>query len=448
MKNGWKNKPIVPGSSVKGAIRSILLEYFLDGNKPSHLNEKEIFGDSNDGDEFMRFIKISDAAFEKTELINTKIFNLYGTASNLKGGWKHAYRGNNSTTSDFRKTGFNTVYEVIKPNNIGEISLALSDKAYDNFYPNNKPEKKKNILHKEPSEKLFAIINEHTKKYIDKQIAFFQEYSNNETDNIIENLEYVKTQIPDDNSSCVLKMSAGSGFHSITGDWQFDNFSINRVVDKKNKRGDIIGHIAYLNGKKSAKSRKIAIDGNNFYLMGFVKLSVLDEETIAKREAEKQEKIEAERKAEKERLAKEKAEKERIEAERQAKEEAKHKAEEERIAREKAEKEERERLVKQREEKEKQRQKANIEKLAKGLSALGQEPSYYSGKNVIDRYRKKNKIGEDDISYIKSFVEKFFNASDKEWKNFKRGKRWKEIRGWVGKETAQQWFDEIITKTK
>ena len=434
IKNGLSNKPIVPGSSIKGAIRSVLFAYLKEKHQK---DEKEVFGSANKGNEFMRFIKIADAKFDKTELVNTKIFNLFGTAPNFNGGWKHEFKG--GTNSSFKPSGFNTIYEVIKPNNTGELSIALSDKAFDNFYKNQKPEKKKNILHRKPSEKLFAIINEHTKKYIDKQIAFFEKYSNNETDKIIKSLQNVKNQIPSDNSSCVLKMSAGSGFHSITGDWQFDDFSIDGVAGGKVSRGQ-------KNRKDSAKSRKVAIDGDNFYLMGFVKLSILDEETKAKREAEKQAKIEAEQKAKQERLAKEKAEQERIEAEKRAKEEAERKAEEERLAKEKAERVERERLIKEREEEERQRQEANKAKLAKGLSILEDEQSYNSGKNLIVKYKKGNEINKEDVTMIKSFVEKSFNASDKEWNNFKRGKRWKEISGWVGKQTAQQWYNEITNK--
>jgi CRISPR/Cas system CSM-associated protein Csm5 (group 7 of RAMP superfamily) len=436
-KNGLTNKPFVPGSSIKGAIRSILLEYFMNGNKPKKLNEKEYFGSANDGDEFMRFIKISDAQFEKTELVNTKIFNLYGTAPNLNGGWKHSGK---NTNKNFEPSGFNTIYEVIKPGEKGELNIALSDKTFDNFYKNNKPAKKSEIVHKEPSKKLFAIINEHTRKHIDKEIDFFKKYPNNETPYIIENLERVLKQIPDDNSSCVLKMSAGSGFHSITGDWQFDDFSINQIDSKKRNRGKF-------NGKPSAKSRKIAIDGDNFYLMGFIKLSILSEEMIAKREEERKAKFEAERKAELERIAQEKAEQERIEAEKQAKAEAERKAEEERIAREKAEQEERARLLKQREEEEKHRQEVNKSLLEKGLNALNKITDYNKGKNLIDKLKKRNSgIDKSQFSIIKNFVIKHFHVEDKDWNNFRRGKRWKEIKGWVGLEIAQQWFNELMQK--
>jgi CRISPR/Cas system CSM-associated protein Csm5 (group 7 of RAMP superfamily) len=57
IKNELTNKPIIPGSSLKGAVRSVILEYLLQGKKPQRLNEKDYFGDSNKGDELMRFIK-------------------------------------------------------------------------------------------------------------------------------------------------------------------------------------------------------------------------------------------------------------------------------------------------------------------------------------------------------------------------------------------------------
>lgn len=452
IKNGLTNKPIVPGSSIKGAIRSIILEYlFLPEQRHGKLDEKEIFGSSTRGDEFMRFIKISDADFEKTDLVNTKIFNLYGTASNLNGGWKHSGGRYGKTTSEFKPVGFNTVYEVLKPNETGELSIALSDRAFENFYKKNKkenkPEKKSAILDKKPSEKLFAIINEHTKKYIDKQIAFFEKYSTNETNKIIASLKDVKNQIPVDNSFCVLQMSAGSGFHSITGDWQFDDFSINQIDAHKRNRGK-------LNGKPSAKSRKIAIDNGNFYLMGFVKLSILDAETIARREAEKQASSEAKRKAEQEQISKAKAEKERIEAEKQAKLEADQKAEKERMQKEQEKKEKLEALLKQHEEEDKQRREANKAKrekeqksiMEKGLKDLINFNDFNKGKKIIEPYFKslEGKLIEDEtqVKILKDFISRCIQKSNKRWK--KEGdKDWKLVIKWTGKEPAQQWFNEM-----
>jgi len=452
IKNGLTDKPIVPGSSVKGAIRSILLKEFLSGSKPSRLDERQIFGSSTDGDEFMRFIKISDADFEKTKLMNTKIFNLYKDGSSFKGGWKHSGGKFGKTNAKYEPTGFNTIYEVLMPGEKGMLSIALSDRGMDNlireYIKKNLTlsyqdiEKKNEILTSYITEKLFSIINNHTKEYIDKQIKFFEKYSNNETDNIIENLRNIKTQILDDNSSCVLKMSAGSGFHSITGDWQFDDFSINQIDFKKRNRGK-------LNGEASAKSRKIAIDGNDFYLMGFVRLTVIRDEEITKREKEQKAIIEKQEQLEAEKIAREKAEQERLEKEQKAKEEAARKAEEERIAKEKAEREKRKQLLKQREEEEKQRQEANKQKREKlaqeGLRVLNDIDNFNKGKNIIKEYKKINKaISREQYNYIKEFIKRCIpKGKPADWKSLKRG-NWKDIKSWVGQETAQEWFNEMM----
>ena len=62
-------------------------------------------------------------------------------------------------------------------------------------------------------------------------------------------------------------MSAGSGFHSITGDWQFEDYSRTGVWDFGRNQG-----------KQKYESRKIAVYGEHFDLMGFVKLTAISEE--------------------------------------------------------------------------------------------------------------------------------------------------------------------------
>lgn len=435
IKNGLSYKPIVPGSSVKGAIRSILFSYLRENQK----NENDVFGDLKNGEDFGRFIKIADAQFEKTDLVNTKIFNLYGTPPNLNGGWKHEFKG--GTNSKFKPNGFNTIYEIIVPKEKGELSIALSDKAFDNYYHDNKPLKKSNIIHDNISDTLFKIINEHTKKYIKKQIDFFLKYSNDQTDAIISSLKKVVSQIPSDNSSCVFQMSAGSGFHSITGDWQFDDFSINGV---KTGRGPSRGQ---LNHKDSAKSRKIATNGKSFDLMGFVKLVVLTDEIIEQRKIERNAKLEADRIAEQERIAHEKAERDRIEAEKQAVIEAEIKVEAERIALKKAEAERIVKLLKDNAAEEKRRQDANKEKKEKllntGLSLLANINEFSKGKSIMKVYKKANQtIDLDQLEYIKIFIQNCIKTNNRKWKSFKRD-NWKDVKSWVGEDTAHQWYNEL-----
>ena len=110
------DKPVLVGSSLKGAIRSVLFKKLDAKSKDG----KEVFGSSLVGDEFMRFVKVADAEFQDTTLLNTKIFNLQKKAGWI-GGWKH---GQQETGSDFRPTGFNTIYECLIPGSVSYSSIS------------------------------------------------------------------------------------------------------------------------------------------------------------------------------------------------------------------------------------------------------------------------------------------------------------------------------------
>lgn len=295
IKNSLSNKPIVPGSSLKGALRSIIIKYLLENSK--NLEEKALLGKASDGDDFMRFIKISDAEFKKTNLVNTKIFNLH---SSIKGGWKH---GRNNTNDKFNTNEFNTIYEVIEPQNKSLISISIANTAFCNYSKSKPFTEKKTLIINNDISYLFKIINEHTKKYLQKEKNFFKKYNTAKTEKIIESIDSLLSNIPNNGEYCILKMAAGSGFHSITGDWQFDDYSINGLdTTRPVSRG-------LLNNRKSAKSRKIAcLPNDEFQLMGFVKLKAISEKEISEIELnqielEKQRKTEEDRIAEQKRIA-------------------------------------------------------------------------------------------------------------------------------------------------
>lgn len=310
VKNQMTGKPMLVGSSLKGAIRSVLFDYLGGRSKDG----QEVFGSSTVGDEFMRFIKISDAEFDETSLVNTKIFNLQKKGA-WQGGWKH---GQNETSSNYEATGFNTLYESLMPGQLGVALLMMSEVAYNKFgkekQPHKKDDKKRPILSNGITE-LCKIINKHTKRYLEKEKAFFKKYATDRTNEIVESIDNLLKQIPQDNSYCILKMSAGAGFHSITGDWQFEDYSINHVTLKRNGGTDKSFGVDK-NGQdaKSAKSRKIAGYGNSMSLMGFVKLKPISDEEVAKRKQEVEQR-------EQERLAE-------IQRQKEAKEREKREAEE------------------------------------------------------------------------------------------------------------------------
>ena len=273
VRNQLTGNPVLSGSSLKGAIRSILFNYLGGDSKDG----KEIFGSPVKGDEFMRFIKVSDAEFDETELVNTKIFNLQGGGNNWRGGWK---KEQSKTENNFSAIGFNTVYECIAPEYKAFATIMTSEMQFGKM-KHVKEVAKHDILHNGIS-KLFSIINNHTKEYLKKERRFFEKYSTDKTDDIIESIDNLLNQIPENNSYCILKMSAGSGFHSITGDWQFKNFTDGKFDRKRADKKDL-----FAIGKVLPKSRKIAICNGTLSLMGFVKLRPVSDEEIKKAEEER-----------------------------------------------------------------------------------------------------------------------------------------------------------------
>lgn len=264
-------KPIVAGSSIKGSVRSALFNYLRDNDQTN----EDVFGNMKDGTDFMRFIRIADIEMPSTSLVNTKIFNLRKEGSEWLGGWKHAMNG---TSREYRPNGFNTLYECVIPGRKGLGSITLAGKAFEIMSSNvdkyvSHAEKKNKLIDSDIKE-LFHIVNKVTKGYLLKEKAFFEKHPAERSDELIDNINSLLEMIPNDDSFCLMKMSAGVGFHSITGDWQYDDYSKDNAHTVK-KNGEFIS-IPY-------KSRKTAEYNGKLQLMGFGKLRALDESEVAQK---------------------------------------------------------------------------------------------------------------------------------------------------------------------
>ena len=270
LRTQFYDKPLVVGSSIKGSIRSALFNYLrMDEQK-----NEEVFGTMKDGTDFMRFIRIGDVEMPSTVLVNTKLFNLRKGGEEWLGGWKQLM---NKTIGDYNPVGFNTLYECVAPGEkgLGNISLAVNAFSLLEEFGNVRSPyaSKKRKLLKEPINCLFQVINDVTKAYLQKEQAFFQKYDAERSDEVLRCIESLLSMIPSDGSSCLMKMSAGVGFHSITGDWQYDDY------DKTKLWTD--GRHA---GKKKYKSRKISEYNHRLQLMGFVRLNALSQDEATKLE--------------------------------------------------------------------------------------------------------------------------------------------------------------------
>lgn len=269
---GLSGRPYIPGSSIKGAIRSALYGTWKEKDSDK---EPDVFGQLKDGGDFMRFIQVSDVPFDSTRLVNTKIFNLQGGGHDWEGGWKHRGGKNSLTTAEFRPEGFNTLYEclAVGAKGIGSIKMAKRQFSQYNQYnqynlPQPMKEKKDDLFDQpeyEPIENLFYLINNHTFDFLEREKKFFHQFGQADgADKIENNINMLLNKANaciDDGRSCLLKMAAGSGFHAVTGDWKYSDHTRTGVDTKT--------------GKMRYKSRKIACT-KNFQLMGFVKLTIID----------------------------------------------------------------------------------------------------------------------------------------------------------------------------
>ena len=467
--------PIIPGSSLKGAIRSILYKYLLSGKE---VPEAKIFGSSKIGDEFMRFLKFTDIEFVETGLVNTKIFNLRAENNKLVGGWKQKP---NNTTYKFNPIGFNTIYEVLLPGQNAYGSLMLSEKLFHLYGERNQLfGNAKKIIVENNYHELFSIINKHTQSYLQKELAFFNQYEAMYSNNIVDNIEYLLQQIKNTRENeCILKMAAGSGFHIITGDWQFDDYSITSIVPVRGRnRG-------FYREKPSSKSRKIALWNNEYLLMGFIKLCIVSEEEATLKSAQQNELRQQRLSAKRETIRKEQEQLQQIEKYRvlvkQAKEyfeqgdylSAKHLLQEAetfpvnrndhaKLLHQVEEELNKQALIekvrireKQEKEEEIQRRKLQIEG---GLSFLRErfpngkfKVSDFKGlRNRIDAWLKKANLlilPQDQYNILVESLERIYTTlkpkEKKEW-TAKGFGIWKDVARWTGEEYANKIFDEII----
>ena len=284
---------IIPGSSLKGALRSILLAHFKTrfGNT---LPENTLLGKV--ADSLLRFVRIGDAAFDdnETSVFITKIFSgdLSPKTGNSLGNWKDKRQGGHS--HDFNMEGFESYYEALNPDAQSSVAIQLGTdlpeklKKYalgKNFKNDREVANVVNYaaLDGKNIHDFFAIIQQHTNTYIDKEIAFFNTFKNKTMgDTIIKQLMMLK-EINNQQNACVMRVGAGVGFHSITGDWQ--EVSKDHLTAKFNKgklfinTKEIPEHFNWKLKDKDpqifTKTRKIVYlpQNQSFSLMGFVKLS-------------------------------------------------------------------------------------------------------------------------------------------------------------------------------
>lgn len=268
--------PYIPGSSIKGAIRTAVLASLTNeiynieskiiektkdkitgemipkrdkkGNiiVTSKYIEKELFGSDPNHDVF-RFVQVGDAYFEKRTEIATRLINL-----NIR-----------NSNNDLTDTSKSQLIEAIRQEANSEFQLNFTEKHYQ------LAKEKVGEMPFSSQSNLFSLINKHTKKMVEKEIEDWENVKKTGAESYINEMRKILEAINGckEETSCVLRLGHASGWHFITGAWTktLDNFKT--VVVPASRPGNE-------NYKKYdfPKTRRLDEDS---HILGFVKLTII-----------------------------------------------------------------------------------------------------------------------------------------------------------------------------
>ncbi|RIV25582.1 type III-A CRISPR-associated RAMP protein Csm5 [Fibrisoma montanum] len=339
-------QPMLPGSSLKGAIRTAIFNALVRQNPGAaqRINDfKEIkeFQDFKSGQskrtvkyrggtlekkytgpdpnhDVFRLLRIGDAHFNETVCLLSETLNEKGDGTFEMKNDPH------DKVEQFIEcipAGAETLFRVQIPS---ELKARLNEIKYRDTASK--------IPHRERMEwtNILADININTKRLIQNELNRYQ--SQHLPDGALEYLDSLKGMMTGlHNNQCVIRVGFGTGYLNMTGGWAEQLWRDVANIDFKKEMADLAEGVrrnARYNSFALPKSRKMALGG---IPLGFLKLTVFSESEFAawqaqaaEREAAKLRQAEAKRiaDAEKARLAAE-AEAKRLEEERIKAEEAK-----------------------------------------------------------------------------------------------------------------------------
>jgi len=243
--------PYLPGSSIKGALRTVLLwKISQDPNwqqsKPQLLAEalqarderwaataftenafniavkQKRLNDSNH--DLMRVLHVSDVHFssDDIEFADTRIFNLTDESS---AGWKKMKSRNEKIPRD----GTPLAAEALRLKAAAIVTLTIDDFLLQSDAAQIEGEFRKNagLFNSLPK-----ICNDYAARQIAKQRAFFEKYKLTALVNFYDELEKEHANLPE--GDFLLRLSWGSGWQGMTGELVEDSDDMQRIRKKFN----------------------------------------------------------------------------------------------------------------------------------------------------------------------------------------------------------------------
>lgn len=287
-RNGF-GRPYIPGSSIKGSLRTIILKKNfddLDENEKQNLlglvnntNKewasepivKKIFGDDSNHN-LMRAIEIFDAEFEEITLEKVLILSL---SNNEATSYKWKKMGRDASNQDIPKYATPIFVEALPIGSKGYSSISLSNFLFNN--PTAQSELKFSESSLSNVNSLTSTINKYSMEKLNSEKAFFEKLnSSKKLNELIKNIDLLidkhKALRSDE---FIMRISWGTGWKGMTGDFIND-------LDKDEKTKWIeFFRKKYQMGKKDfpifPKTRRIVFeDDKPKYLTGWIKVKLND----------------------------------------------------------------------------------------------------------------------------------------------------------------------------
>lgn len=288
-----QGRPYIPGSSLKGALRTALSTYLIRQRHPleqnsflsSALREDEdnvtdkVLGKMNES--LMRFLRVGDAVFAddcnivmKAVMLNEReVDDLLDT-----GKWQmleliHADYESPITTElsiQVKKELADRVKELAE-----DLNQRNQDNQDQQFHPHVFPAEFGNS-DEAVLRALFDIVNKHTKRLIQKEISDYEKKKNkkNVPKVFLDNLHVIEDCVDDsmeEGNSCVLRVGQGSGWRFMTGAWTVGFEKYNEVKEKARTNNK-----EYYARYDFPKTRRISTECD---LFGFVRLTIINQNT-------------------------------------------------------------------------------------------------------------------------------------------------------------------------
>ena len=253
--------PIVPGASLKGSMRTIILwesilkekeikkKYLQKINERNFQIEAIVFGRDAKKDPF-KAVSIEDVPFKPDNLsiYNAKIFDIKRYPGY---GWKKT--GRNSQIMDSIEEGTTISFEALQPQSRANFTLTVDSFSVNNFEKNSFKTLFGNFWGN-----FCKISKEYSRVTIEKEINFLDKTnSKGELNSIIAFLRRILKEVSAlDENSAVFRMAYGIGWQGMTGDY-FDSEELKRIRSVK-KLGSNYSDIF-------PKTRRLIVDRNSSY---------------------------------------------------------------------------------------------------------------------------------------------------------------------------------------